>query len=195
MMPERRYPIGAEAAAWRRCELSRVGAAAQAGRGGIRHGERALRWNATPADISRALRRMRGHGARYRFRLDGGDAFPDPASRFQPEGPHGPSQVVDPTRFRWTDAAWQGADIRRPGHLRNAHRHIHARRHLGGRAARVAGARGLGITIVELMPVSDSPASSAGATTASDCSRRPPSTARRTISAASWTTRTASASA
>src|SRR4051812_17551755 len=34
------------------------------------------------------------NGAIYRFRLDGGDAFPDPASRFQPEGPHGPSQVV-----------------------------------------------------------------------------------------------------
>src|SRR5262245_48105716 len=45
-----------------------------------------------------------GDGARYRFRLDGGELFvPDLASRFQPEGPHGPSQVVDPTAFRWTD--------------------------------------------------------------------------------------------
>src|SRR3954447_484268 len=40
-------------------------------------------------------------GVRYRYRLDGGDAFPDPASRFQPDGPHGPSQVVDPSPFRW----------------------------------------------------------------------------------------------
>ncbi len=32
-----------------------------------------------------------GAGALYQYRLDGGDAFPDPASRFQPEGPHGPS--------------------------------------------------------------------------------------------------------
>ncbi len=39
----------------------------------------------------------------YRFRLDGGDAFPDPASRFQPEGPHGPSRVIDPSTFEWTD--------------------------------------------------------------------------------------------
>ncbi len=39
------------------------------------------------------------HGARYRFRLDGGsDLAPDPASGFQPEGPIGPSQVVDPRR-------------------------------------------------------------------------------------------------
>src|SRR3954454_16879504 len=44
------------------------------------------------------------HGTRYTFRLDGGDAFPDPASRFQPEGPHGASQVIDPTRFAWSDS-------------------------------------------------------------------------------------------
>ena len=50
-----------------------------------------------------------GHGTLYRFRLDGGDAFPDPVSRFQPEGPHGPSQVVDPARFDWHDAGWRGA--------------------------------------------------------------------------------------
>ncbi len=47
----------------------------------------------------------------YKFRLDGTDAFADPASRFQPEGPHGPSQIVDPTRFRWTDRTWQGITI------------------------------------------------------------------------------------
>src|SRR5258708_25871005 len=35
-------------------------------------------------------------GALYRYRLDGGALFADPASRFQPEGPHGPSQVIDP---------------------------------------------------------------------------------------------------
>src|SRR5439155_923723 len=48
-------------------------------------------------------------GARYRFRLDGGPAlYPDPASRFQPDGPHGPSQVVDPRPFDWTDRDWPG---------------------------------------------------------------------------------------
>src|SRR5438128_9442892 len=48
-------------------------------------------------------------GTRYRFRLDGGDKlFPDPASRFQPDGPHGPSQVIDSHSFRWTDDAWAG---------------------------------------------------------------------------------------
>src|SRR5882672_11160155 len=47
-------------------------------------------------------------GSRYRLQLDGGAAFPDPASRFQPDGPHGPSVVVDPDAFVWTDHAWRG---------------------------------------------------------------------------------------
>src|SRR4051812_11824100 len=47
-------------------------------------------------------------GSRYRFRLDGGDTFPDPVSRFQPDGPHGPSEVVDPSTFTWTDDTWPG---------------------------------------------------------------------------------------
>src|SRR4051812_20313827 len=43
-------------------------------------------------------------GDRYQFILDNGDRrYPDPASRFQPEGPHGPSQIVDPSAFAWTD--------------------------------------------------------------------------------------------
>src|SRR5207245_3827840 len=48
-------------------------------------------------------------GARYRFRVNGGETFyPDPASRFQPNGPHGPSCIVDPSEFRWSDAPWPG---------------------------------------------------------------------------------------
>src|SRR5581483_8900599 len=52
-------------------------------------------------------------GQLYRFRLDADDQqlFPDPASRFQPEGPFGPSQVVDPGQFRWSDAAWAGVNL------------------------------------------------------------------------------------
>jgi maltooligosyltrehalose trehalohydrolase len=96
-------------------------------------------------------------GSLYRFRLDGGTAFPDPASRFQPEGPHGPSQVVDPTRFHWTDAAWRGAEL-----LGQVISEIHigtftregtwdaARRELAELAA-------IGITAVEVMPVADFP--------------------------------------
>ena len=52
-----------------------------------------------------------GVGTRYKYRLDGGDAFPDPASRAQPDGVHEPSQVVDPTVFRWTDDGWSGRPL------------------------------------------------------------------------------------
>ena len=47
-------------------------------------------------------------GDRYWFRLDGDRLRPDPASRSQPDGPHGPSAVVDPAAFAWTDdgVAW-----------------------------------------------------------------------------------------
>ena len=48
---------------------------------------------------------------RYKFRLDGGELYPDPVSRRQPEGPHGPSQVVDPSRFAWSDASWGGVAL------------------------------------------------------------------------------------
>lgn len=44
----------------------------------------------------------------YRYRIDGGHAFPDPASRFQPQGVHGPSEIVDATTFEWTDHDWRG---------------------------------------------------------------------------------------
>lgn len=51
-------------------------------------------------------------GTRYRYRLDCGEAFPDPCSRFQPEGPHGPSEVVDPRAFRWSDSDFGGVSLK-----------------------------------------------------------------------------------
>jgi maltooligosyltrehalose trehalohydrolase len=47
-------------------------------------------------------------GARYRYVLDGQKERPDPASRFQPEGVHGPSEVIDPEAFQWSDGNWEG---------------------------------------------------------------------------------------
>ena len=43
-------------------------------------------------------------GSRYWFRLDGDQLRPDPASRWQPDGPHKASALVDPRAFPWTDA-------------------------------------------------------------------------------------------
>ena len=99
-----------------------------------------------------------GAGARYRFRLDGREpALPDPASRFQPEGPHGPSEVVDPVRFAWNDGDWRGIPQERLviyelhiGTFTPEGTYEAATRHL---AALVE----LGITCVELMPLADFP--------------------------------------
>jgi maltooligosyltrehalose trehalohydrolase len=53
-----------------------------------------------------------GAGTRYWFRLDGGRGlYPDPASRFQPDGPHGPSEVVDAGSFGWSDGSWPGVTL------------------------------------------------------------------------------------
>lgn len=52
-------------------------------------------------------------GTKYFYRFDGGEMRPDPASRFQPDGVHGPSQVCSGAtsdRFAWTDQAWKGVD-------------------------------------------------------------------------------------
>jgi len=47
-------------------------------------------------------------GTQYRFKIDGEHRVPDPASRFQREGVHGASEVLDPNSFEWEDEAWRG---------------------------------------------------------------------------------------
>lgn len=49
-----------------------------------------------------------GAGARYRYRLDDVTSIPDPASRSQPDGLNGPSEVVDPRAFTWRNTFWRG---------------------------------------------------------------------------------------
>jgi len=97
-----------------------------------------------------------GPGDRYQFVIDGGDKrYPDPASRFQPEGPHGPSEIVDGRAFRWTDDAWTGAAIEgqivyelhvgtftRPGTWAAA-------------ASEIAELARVGVTMIEVMPVAE----------------------------------------
>jgi maltooligosyltrehalose trehalohydrolase len=95
-------------------------------------------------------------GMFYKFKLRA-EAFPDPASRFQPEGPHGPSQIIDPKGFAWTDQAWRGVTQRGQ---------VLYEMHIGTftpegtwRAAQeqLRELAGLGITVIELMPVADFP--------------------------------------
>jgi maltooligosyltrehalose trehalohydrolase len=98
-----------------------------------------------------------GPGARYRYQLDGRSAFPDPASRFQPEGPHGPSEVIDPAPFRWTDASWRGLRLEAQVFYEL---HVGAFTTDGSWAAaarELPRLADLGITAVEIMPVADFP--------------------------------------
>lgn len=96
-------------------------------------------------------------GARYRFRLDGDGPFPDPCSRFQPEGPDGPSLVVEPRHFAWTDAQWRGIDMRGQV-LYELHVGAFTREGTFDAAADdIAALRELGVTVVELMPVAEFP--------------------------------------
>jgi maltooligosyltrehalose trehalohydrolase len=99
-----------------------------------------------------------GAGALFRFRLDDGESlYPDPASRFQPDGPHGPSQVIDPSTYAWNDAEWKG--IRPEGQ-------VVYEMHVGTFTSEEtweAAARELpelarfGITTLEIMPVAEFP--------------------------------------
>jgi maltooligosyltrehalose trehalohydrolase len=96
-------------------------------------------------------------GDLYRYGIDGGHVYPDPASRFQPQGVHGPSQVIDPSTFVWSDEGWTG---REPKDLVLYELHTGTFTPDGTFAA--AGSRlpylaHLGVTCVELMPVVDFP--------------------------------------
>ena len=99
-----------------------------------------------------------GAGARYQFRLDTADRLlPDPASRFQPEGPHGPSEIVDPRAFRWTDDEWRGTTL--PGHvIYELHIGTFTREGTFDAAVEHLPALAeLGVTPVEVMPVAEFP--------------------------------------
>ena len=106
-------------------------------------------WSVTVDDV--------GHGDRYRFRLDGGDRLADPASRWQPDGVHGPSAVVDEAVFGWHDDAWTGVSLADT---------VLYELHIGTFTAegtfdaairQLARLAELGITTIEIMPVAAFP--------------------------------------
>jgi maltooligosyltrehalose trehalohydrolase len=69
------------------------------------------RMNAEEGGYYSTFVRGLGPGKRYRYLLNEGRARPDPVSRSQPEGVHGPSEVVDPNAFRWEDQHWKGVPL------------------------------------------------------------------------------------
>ncbi len=96
-------------------------------------------------------------GSRYRFRVDGAQEVPDPASRFQPRDVHGPSEVISPGDFDWQDGAWRG---RRWEEAVIYELHVGAFTLSGTFSSvyeRLDYLADLGITAIELMPVADFP--------------------------------------
>jgi maltooligosyltrehalose trehalohydrolase len=94
-------------------------------------------------------------GALYSFLLDGQGRYSDPASRFQPQGPHGPSQVINPDRFSWTDGNWPGIS----GHGQVVYEmHVGTFTREGTWQAAICELKelvNLGVTVLEIMPVAD----------------------------------------
>src|SRR5438270_409448 len=97
-----------------------------------------------------------GAGSRYRYAVDGA-VYPDPASRHQPEGVHGASEVIDPEAYEWRDADWRA----RPRHeLVIYELHVGTFSETGdftGAIAHLDHLVELGVTAIELMPIAECP--------------------------------------
>ena len=94
-------------------------------------------------------------GTLYQYRINGDQLVPDPASRFQPEDCEGPSEVIDPAAFEWHDSGWKG----RPWHEAVIYElHVGCFSREGtyfGVKKRLETLRDIGISAIELMPLSD----------------------------------------
>ncbi len=96
-------------------------------------------------------------GSRYVYVLDAAKTRPDPASRYQPEGVHGPSEVFDHGVFTWTDTGWEGVPLE---NLIIYELHVGTFTAEGTFEAiipRLAQLQELGVTAIELMPVAQFP--------------------------------------
>ncbi|MGE0529467.1 MAG: malto-oligosyltrehalose trehalohydrolase, partial [Bdellovibrionales bacterium] len=96
-------------------------------------------------------------GAIYKYRIEGKDAFPDPASRYQPLGVHGPSQVIDFSKFAWKSPNWKGIPLEK---LAIFELHVGTFSSEGtfrGVENHLPYLADLGVNAIELMPVADFP--------------------------------------
>ncbi len=98
-------------------------------------------------------------GLFYRYLLDDDPfPFPDPASRYQPHGPHGASQIVDPWRFEWTDQSWPGVASSKGQVIYEMHVGTFTQEGTWEAASQfLPELVELGVTILEIMPVNDFP--------------------------------------
>ena len=91
----------------------------------------------------------------YEYRVNNKGVLPDPASRYQPQGVHGPSEVIDPTAYPWSDDQWKGIS---PESLIIYELHVGTFTLQGTfeeARKKLEYLSGLGVTAVELMPIAD----------------------------------------
>ena len=94
-------------------------------------------------------------GMRYRYRIDGAALVPDPASRFQPQDAEGPSELVDPEGYTWRASAWRGRPWAEAVLYELHVGTFTAQGTYAGAAKKLEHLRRLGVTALELMPLSD----------------------------------------
>lgn len=96
-------------------------------------------------------------GDRYFYIVDQNKPIPDPVSRLLPEGVHGPTEIVDPEKFAWSDEGWRGLPLRD---------YVIYELHIGTFTAegtfdaaigKLPYLKKLGITVIEMMPVAAFP--------------------------------------
>jgi maltooligosyltrehalose trehalohydrolase len=98
-------------------------------------------------------------GSDYSYRLDQGPPRPDPVSRYRPAGVHGPTRIIDPADFSWSDQGWTGVS---PADLIIYELHIGTFSPEGtfdSVIERLPMLTQLGVTAIEIMPVAEFPGS------------------------------------
>lgn len=119
--------------------------------------ERTIEMERAGGDVFEAIAPETQAGANYKYLVDNERERPDPVSRWQPEGVHGPSRVVDPAGFNWTDQGWKGLPLK---DLIIYELHIGTFTQQGTFEAAIEKLpylKSLGLTAIEIMPVAEFP--------------------------------------
>jgi maltooligosyltrehalose trehalohydrolase len=118
---------------------------------------RLLKMGALPGGWYELVTHEARAGSRYRYRIDGKQEMPDPASRANPDDIHGPSEVIDPLAYEWDDEAWRGRPWNEAALYELHVGTFSPEGTFAGAEKKLGHLVELGITVIELMPIADFP--------------------------------------